>query len=90
MRTLSSVSVRNTVVVTRAGPSGHKTGVISDSLPGPLLINHDTIVPQGPIASTLMRRGPGRESLMTSVLCPEGPALGTGVPRREVIGEIYE
>ena len=47
MRTLSSVSVRNTVVVTRAGPSGHKTGVISDSCPGPLLINDDAIVPKG-------------------------------------------
>ena len=29
------------------GPSGHKTGVISDSRPGPLLINDDAIVPQG-------------------------------------------
>ena len=33
--------------VTRAGPSVHETGVISDSRPGPLLINDDVIVPQG-------------------------------------------
>ena len=32
--------------VPRAGPSVHKTGVISDSRPGPLLINDDVIVPQ--------------------------------------------
>ena len=33
--------------VPRPGPLGHKTGVISDSRPGPLLINDDAIVPQG-------------------------------------------
>ena len=33
--------------VPRAGPSGHKTGVISDSRLVPLLINDDVIVPQG-------------------------------------------
>ena len=33
--------------VPRAGPSGHNTGVINDSRPGPLLINNDVIVPQG-------------------------------------------
>ena len=33
--------------VPKAGPSGHKTGVISDSQPDPLLINDDEILPQG-------------------------------------------
>ena len=33
--------------VPRARPSGHNTGVISDSRTGPLLINDDLIVPQG-------------------------------------------
>ena len=33
--------------VPRARPSGHKTGVVSDSRLVPLLINDDVIVPQG-------------------------------------------
>ena len=33
--------------VPKARPLGHKTVVISDSHPGPLLINDDVIVPQG-------------------------------------------
>ena len=33
--------------VPRAGPPEHKTGVISDSCPGTLLINYDAIVSQG-------------------------------------------
>ena len=33
--------------VPRAGPLVHKSGVVNDSRPGPLLINDDANVPQG-------------------------------------------
>ena len=42
--------------VPRAGPPEHKTGVISDSRPGPLLINYDVIVPQGTSVEVIVLR----------------------------------